>query len=161
MAKEDNFTKVTTLGNNDLLRVIKDAASRTMTKANFVTDITELLIDAGFITSGTLPPTIASTRKIVTFVVNHSLVLTDDVILMDATGGDLVVDLPLASSAFDIPTDKGQRFTIKKIDTSVVNTVTIDPALGDLIDGQVNTILQTAARPFVTIISDGSNWFLI
>lgn len=161
MAKENDFTSVTTIATNDFIRVLKDTSSRKMTKGNFVTDITQLLIDAGFLTSGTLPPTIASTRKIETFAVNHTLVLTDDVILMDATGGNRVVDLPLAADAFDVATDKGQRFTIKKIDVSVVNTVTIDPAGTDLIDGQVNIILQTAARPFVTIISDGSNWFFI
>lgn len=161
MAKENDFPKVTTISDNDLVRVIKDASSRTMTKKNFVTDINQLLIDDGFLTSSTLPPTIASTRKIETFVVSHTLVLTDDVILMDATGGNLIVDLPLASSAFDATDDKGQRFTIKKIDASNVNIITIDPALGDLIDGNTTITLETDARPFVTIISDGTNWFFI
>lgn len=161
MAKENDFPAVTTIADNDFVRVLKDTSSRKMTKKNFVADIEQLLLDLGFLTDSTLPPTIASTRKIETFIVSHSLVLTDDVILMDATGENLVVDLPLASSAFDATDDKGQRFTIKKIDASNTFTVTIDPALGDLIDGNTAITLETDARPFVTIISDGTNWSLI
>ncbi|MCK5616514.1 hypothetical protein KAR91_82390 [Candidatus Pacearchaeota archaeon] len=161
MAKEADYSRVTSIGNNDTIRVIKGGASRNITKDNFVADINQLLIDAGFLTDSNLPPSVSSTRFIQTFGVSHSLLLTDDLILMDATGSSLVVDLPFAASAYDAAEYKGQRFTIKKIDSSNVNTVTINPAGADLIDGETSVILETDSRPFVTIISDGGNWWLI
>ncbi len=161
MARESNFTKVTTIGDNDLVRVIKDTSSRNMTKKNFVTDIQQLLLDLGFLTASTLPPSVSQTRFIQTFGVNHSLVLTDDALLMDATGSTVTVTLPFAANAFDVATSKGQRFTIKKIDTSATNDVIIDPAGADLIDGNTLITLSGALRPSIDIISDGADWFII
>ena len=161
MARESNFTKVTTIGDNDLVRVIKDTSSRNMTKKNFVTDIQQLLIDLGFLTASTLPPSVSQTRFIQTFGVNHTLLLTDDALLMDATGSSITVNLPFAATAFDVLTNKGQRFTIKKIDTSAVNDVIIDPAGADLIDGNTLVTLNGSLRPSIDIVSDGANWFLI
>ena len=161
MARESNFTKVTTIGDNDLVRVIKDTSSRNMTKKNFVTDIQQLLEDLGFLTASTLPPSVSQTRFIQTFVVNHSLVLTDDALLMDATGSTVTVTLPFAASAFDVATNKGQRFTIKKIDTIETYDVIIDPAGADLIDGNTLITLSGNLRPSIDIISDGADWFLI
>jgi len=161
MARESNFTKVTTIGDNDLVRVIKDTSSRNMTKKNFVTDIQQLLLDLGFLTAATLPPSVSQTRFIQTFGINHTLLLTDDALLMDATGSTITVNLVFAADAFDSETDKGQRFTIKKIDTSAVNNVIINPAGADLIDGNTLITLSGNLRPSIDIISDGANWFLI
>ena len=161
MARESNFTKVTTISDNDLVRVIKDTSSRNMTKKNFVTDIQQLLEDLGFLTASTLPPSVSQTRFIQTFGVNHSLVLTDDALLMDATGSTVTVTLPFAASAFDVATNKGQRFTIKKIDTIETYDVIIDPAGADLIDGNTLITLSGNLRPSIDIISDGADWFLI
>ena len=161
MAKESNFTKVTTIGDNDLVRVIKDTSSRNMTKKNFVTDIQQLLIDLGFLTASTLPPSVSQTRFIQTFGVNRTLILTDDALLMDAVSNTVTVNLVFAADAFDAATNKGQRFTIKKIDISAVNDVIINPAGADLIDGNTQIILSGVLRPSIDIISDGANWFLI
>jgi len=157
--KESDFTKVTTLGNNDLIRCIKDGSSRNITKSNFVTDINDLLVALGFLKTST--STISNTRKVVTSGVNHTLVLTDDVVLMDATAANLDVDLMFAADAYTVASTEGQRFTIKKIDASAANTVTIKPAGADLIDGQTSITLSTALRPFVTIVTDGADWWLI
>ena len=132
-----------------------------MTKKNCVTDIQHLLLDLGLLTASTLPPSVSQTRFIQTFGVNHSLVLTDDALLMDATGSTVTVTLPFAASAFDVATNKGQRFTIKKIDTSAVNNVIIDPSGADLIDGNTLITLSGNLRPSVDVISDGANWLMI
>jgi len=161
MAKESNFTNAITLSDNDKIRVIKDTSSRTMTKKNFVTDINQLLLDDGFLTDATLPPSVALTRFIQTFGVNHTAALTDDVLLMDATGSTLTVILPFAADAFDATTKKGSRFTIKKIDTSAANNVLIDPVGADLIDGNTLITLSGTLKPSIEIVSDGSNWSII
>lgn len=161
MGKETNFPKVITIGDNDLVRVIKDTSSRNMTKKNFVTDIGDLLIADGFLTEDTLPPSVALTRFVQTFGVNHTAVLTDDVLLMDATGSTLTVPLPFAADAFDVATEKGSRFTIAKIDSSATNDVIIDPAGADLIGGNTLVTLSGTLKPSIDIVSDGSNWNFI
>lgn len=154
--KESNFTKVTTLGNLDLIRVIFEGMSANITKSNFVKAIEQNLIDLGFSQT-----TADQSRKVETFAASHSLVSTDNVILMDATAADRVVDLPTAASVYDSATDKSQRFTIKKIDASNTFKVTVTPVGDELIDGEADVELLTDSRPFITIISDGSNWWLI
>lgn len=161
MAKESNFHKEITIGDNDLVRVIKDGSSRNITKKNFVTDINQLLLDDGFLTEETLPPSVALTRFVQTFGINHTAILTDDVLLMDATGSTLTVVLPFAADAFDVETQKGSRFTIKKIDASVANNVIVDPVGADLIDGNTLLTLTGTLKPSIEIVSDGANWFII
>ena len=51
--------------------------------------------------------------------------------------------------------------TVKKIDASNVNTVTITSIVPELIDGADSLVLETDGRPSVDIISDGVNWWLI
>ncbi len=160
-SKENNLTKVTEIGNDDSVRVLAGGASRNITKTNFVTTITQLLIDAGFLTASTLPATISNSRKIETFTTAHAIVVTDDVILMDATAASLGVTLPAAASFYNATDTKGQRVTVKKIDASNVNTVTITSIVPELIDGADSLVLETNGKPFVDILSDGVNWWLI
>lgn len=156
--KENNLTKVTTFGATDLIRLVVGGASRSITQSNFVTAITQPLIDAGFLTSTSE----SLTRKIETITgANHSVVATDDVVLIDTAGADRVVSLPAVGTFYNATTEKGQRVTIKKIDASNTDTVTITPIVPTLIDGDATVTLETDSRPFVTVISDGSNWWLI
>lgn len=158
MTDENNLTKVTTFGTTDLIRLVVGGASRNITKSNFVAAITQLLIDAGFLNSASE----SLTRKIETITgANHSVIDTDDVIFMDTAGADRVVSLPAVGTFWDAATSKGQRVTVKKIDASNTETVTITPIIPSLIDGEATATLETDSRPFVTIISDGANWWLI
>lgn len=160
-SKENNLTKVTAIGNDDSVRVVAGGASRNITKTNFVTTITQLLIDAGFLTASTLPATISNSRNIKTLSTSHSVIITDDLVFMDATAASLGVTLPAAASFYNAVDDKGQRVTIKKIDSSNINTVTITSIVPELIDGASDLVLETDGRPSVDIISDGVNWWLI
>ena len=154
--RESDLTRVSTLGDSDFIRVIFETASRNITKSNFVKAIESNLIALGFIQTSA-----DQSRKVETFTVNHSVVSGDSIILMDATAGDLVADLPTAASVFDVSTQKSEVFTIKKKDGSITNKVTVVPVGGELIDGDTNVELLTDARPFITIISDGTDWWLI
>jgi hypothetical protein len=73
--------------------------------------------------------------------------------LMDATGLARVVTLPTAASAIY------RQYTIKKIDASV-NTVTVDAAGAETIDGAL-TVVLTLQWERVTIQSNGTAWFRV
>lgn len=77
----------------------------------------------------------------------------NEVILWDATSGNKVVNLPAASTSTNFVID------IKKTDSSS-NTVTIDGNASETIDGELTKILSSQYES-ITVICDGSNWFII
>ena len=71
---------------------------------------------------------------------------------LNATGGNIVLTLPLAASSATI------LHTLKRID-STANTVTVIRSGSDLIDGETSFTLQPYEA--VTVEADGvSNWFI-
>lgn len=84
---------------------------------------------------------------------NYTITANDTVILGDTTGGDVTITLPLASIA------SGYRFCIKKTDSSA-NDVIITRSGSDTIDGSTSATI-TLQYASVTIVSDGSNWYII
>ena len=74
-----------------------------------------------------------------------------ETILVDATGGNIKVDLPTAVGV------AGLKFNIKKIDASS-NTVLVDPNGAQTLDGLSDLTISAQYRSY-TIISDGANWF--
>jgi hypothetical protein len=83
----------------------------------------------------------------------YTVVVTDRTILIDATAGAKVVDLPTAASS------KWRILTIKKIDASA-NVVTVDGNGAETIDGAATYVL-TAQYEAVTVQSDGTTWWVI
>ncbi len=75
---------------------------------------------------------------------------TDHTKLCDCTSNNITVNLDQANP--------GIQYVIKKIDSSA-NTVTIDANGSETIDGQL-TVTLTAQYESVTLVSDGSNWFI-
>lgn len=83
----------------------------------------------------------------------YTITANDTVILGDTTAGDVTITLPLASIA------SGYRFCIKKTDSSA-NDVFVVRSGSDTIDG--STSLTIAVQYVsITVVSDGSNWFII
>jgi hypothetical protein len=78
---------------------------------------------------------------------------TGNLILVDASGGNITISLDLCADIIGIP------ITIKKIDSSV-NTVTVDAASVETIDS-VLTYTIRVQYDICTIVSDGLNWNLI
>ena len=84
----------------------------------------------------------------------QNILVTDAVTTVDASGGAVVADLPAASA------QEGLRLDFKKID-GTGNTVTVDAAGADLIDG-AGTYVLSAQYDSLTLISDGvSNWWIL
>jgi hypothetical protein len=77
---------------------------------------------------------------------------TDDLVLVDATGGTVVLTLPSAIG-------QHKRLTIKKIDSSA-NAVTLTPVLSQTIDG-AGTLALTTQWQIAAIASDNANWFIL
>jgi hypothetical protein len=84
---------------------------------------------------------------------NDTLGDTDYFTAVDTTSGDITINLPAASAC------EGRVYVIKKI--AAGNTLTVDAAGGDLIDGAA-IFSVTNQYASITIISDGvSNWWKI
>ena len=81
------------------------------------------------------------------------LTTNDQVVLCNAAIDVLLIRLP---SAVGI---SGQTYTIKKTDSSA-NPVRIATSLSQRIDGEASKDLTTQYK-YLTVISDGANWFVV
>lgn len=87
-------------------------------------------------------------KSVVTKAESYSVQLSDSVILVN---GAYTITLPSASTA-----GNGANFTIKRIGTG---TVTIDSTSGNIDNN--SSIQITTQYEYVTVVSDGSNWWKI
>lgn len=91
------------------------------------------------------------TSNITTKTGAYTLTAADGIVLCDASGGVFTITLPPASSNI--------MYSIKKIDSSG-NIVTIDADGSETIDGDL-TVSLDAEGESITLVTDGSNWFII
>jgi hypothetical protein len=91
-----------------------------------------------------------NTRKI---TASTTLVLSDSIVLVDATAGAVTVTLPPALNAED------KRYTIKKIDASG-NAVTIDGNGAETIDGSATKSLATQYKAYEIVSQNGAWWIV-
>lgn len=83
----------------------------------------------------------------------YAVTTANDIILNNATSAAITNTLPTAVGI------SGKVFYIKKIDSSG-NTVTINTTSSQTIDGVTSKIMSTQYNS-LTVVSDGSNWYLI
>lgn len=77
-----------------------------------------------------------------------------NIVLADATSAPITINLPTALSA------TGRVVYFKKIN-STVNDVTIDASGSETIDESETQTLTGSLFPSITIVSNGSEWFII
>lgn len=82
-----------------------------------------------------------------------NVLLTDYLILANATGGAITVTLPPAAE------NEGRVIAVKKTDVSV-NAVTVDGNGSETIDGATTKALASQ-YDVATVFSDGSGWWLL
>jgi hypothetical protein len=138
-APDDNFVTLPTsptADNNDYLLIydVTAAAYRRQLRSTFLSGI-----------GGNLAVTQTS--------INYNALLTDDVILVDASSGTVTVTLPAASG------NAGKVYQIKKIDSSG-NTVIIDGDGAETID-EAPTLTTTVQYEAFTLVCDGTEWWII
>jgi len=91
------------------------------------------------------------TSNVVTKTGAYILTAADGIVLCNASSGVFTITLPAAS--------RNIMYSIKKIDSSG-NIVTIDANGSETIDGDLTVSLNTEGES-ITIVTDGSNWFII
>lgn len=84
---------------------------------------------------------------------NYTITSTDTVVFADATSANVTITLPVASGL------AGYRFYIKRIDSSA-HTVTVSRSGSDTIDGAASFTLDMQYTA-ITVISNGSNWYIL
>lgn len=84
---------------------------------------------------------------------DYTVTLDDDVILVDASGGVIEIDLPAAATA------TGKRYEIKKID-GTANAVNINGDGAELIDSS-NTLSTTIQYESFSVVSNGTQWWIV
>ncbi|HWV66943.1 hypothetical protein [Chitinophaga sp.] len=92
--------------------------------------------------------------KIRTATGNEALAETDNTLLVNAGTGAVTITLPPVTNI------AGRVYTIKKIAGSIDNAVTLQPQGGAQIEGGTNYIIYNNYT-YVTIQTDGSNWYVI
>lgn len=90
----------------------------------------------------------------ITVTSDYTALSTDQVILVDATSGPITITLPATHA-------DGLHYEIKdKNGLALVDTITIISQDGDTIDG-ITSIVLTNTYQSVTVVSDGTNWFVV
>lgn len=79
----------------------------------------------------------------------YTVVAGDELIRVDATAGAVTLDLPAAADA------SNRVIWVEAV--NVTNTVTLDPASAELINGAATKTIGTAGR-LVTLFCDGADW---
>ena len=93
---------------------------------------------------------------ILTKTIDYAALTDSQIILVDATSGDLNITLPSPSSFFS--GGKSKTIGINKIDTTS-NTVNILPNTSELIVGETSQTLRRNSD-VLNFITDGTNWYL-
>ena len=88
-----------------------------------------------------------------TVTANTTLTISDDVTLVDATSGNIVISLPPAATV------SGKLYNVKKIDNTS-NSITIDPDGSELIDNGATLSTNIQYENF-TIVCDGTKWWVL
>lgn len=91
-------------------------------------------------------------RKVATITGTTTLDTTHNIILADATGGSITINLPAVASS------SRRVYTILKINAA--NTVTIDGNSSETINGSTTQSLTTQYSVY-TIVCDGTAWYII
>ena len=158
--KEGSLARLAEVTAGDLVRVVAQDASRNVTTQNLANSLKPLLEALGFLTSDSVPSDFAQSRKVKYLLSSYNITQDDDTLIVNTQLENVGINLPKASDSYDSANQKGRRFTIKKADDST-NKIILNTLGIDLIDGQPTVELVGPAYVFVSVISDGSNWYLI
>ena len=83
----------------------------------------------------------------------YTVVAGDYIITGDATTGAFTITLPTAVGI------AGREYIIKKVDSSA-NAITVDANASETIDGALTQVISDQYTS-ITIVSNGSNWYII
>lgn len=87
--------------------------------------------------------------------VSTTLTDNDFVLLCSPTGGSITITLPALADV-----QPGRSYYVHRDDTAT-NTVTLDGAGSETIDGATTLVMAAGAYSAVRIVSNGTAWFVI
>jgi len=129
---------------------ISRTASNTLTIDNNASGAANLILTGNFQSQGSI---FLKTVSKVFADSPYSVAASDNIIFCNATGGSMTVTLPSAV------TFASRTLTVKRTNTTA-NTVTVGSAAGT-IDGAATYIIPGGTLNSITVVSDGTNWYLI
>ena len=94
-----------------------------------------------------------SNLSVVTKVASYIVQASDDIILVDASGGDVTLTLP------PILSNEGKTYTVAKIDSSAFKVI-IDPDSSELINGESSIDLVDKDQ-VLQFLSNDSSWMVV
>ena len=161
LTKEASLVTVseTEIGAIDYVRVLDGASSRKITCTDFADVMDPLLVAKGFLTASSSTSTVEH-RNVRSVAASNTILDSDSILLVSTAGGVVGINLPTASSVYNVTTGAGQQFTIKRT-TTYLNKITITPPGVETIDGDTAYDLVGPNLVSLTFVSDGSNWFII
>ena len=92
-------------------------------------------------------------KRLVSKTADYTALITDEIILVDATAGNVTITLPAAAS------NSGKEYIVKKTDNTS-NIVIIDGNSTETIDGALTQTIQEQYGAY-KIITDASNWYIV
>ena len=95
---------------------------------------------------------ILKAKRMVEKTADYTATAEDEIILVDATSAAVTITFPTAAGI------QGVSYTVKKTDAGG-NTVTLNPAGSETIEGSATKVLSTQWS-YYTITSDGENWII-
>jgi hypothetical protein len=108
--------------------------------------------DVSSISASKITGLVTNMHTVVTKIGTYTITTNDEVVLANAASGGFTVTLPTASG-------NTNQYTIKKIDSST-NIVTLATTSSQTIDGGSTAQIKVQYAS-ISVVSDGSNWFVI
>jgi len=137
-------------GSTALDTQISRTAANTLTIDNNASGAANLILTGNFQSQGSI---LLKTVSKVFADSPYSVANSDNIIFCNATGGNMTVTLPSAV------TFASRTLTVKRTNTTA-NTVTVGSAAGT-IDGAATYIIPGGTLNSITVVSDGTNWYII
>lgn len=97
-----------------------------------------------------------TSNAITTVIANHTALVTDETILVDASDNHVEITLPAADND-----NKGKRFYVKLIATNTANTNEVRINSASLIDGDASAIVSSSPYQAWLFQSNGTGWFVV
>lgn len=135
--QENQLNRADSIALGDLVRVLKDGTSRSMSLQNFITSFNA----GGGVTAG----------NVITTTTNYLAQNNTNYLLCDTALTAITVTLPAVAAS------NGYLVTVKNIDGT--NDVTVQTTGPETIDGSATDTL--AGLSSAGYISDGSNWHIV
>ena len=137
-------------GSTALDTQISRTAANTLTIDNNASGAANLILTGNFQSQGSI---FLKTVSKVFADSPYSVATSDNIIFCNATGGSMTVTLPSAV------TFASRTLTVKRTNTTA-NTVTVGSASGT-IDGSASYIIPGGTLNSITVVSDGTNWYIV